>query len=75
MSQGQIVGYVGSTGLSTGPHLDYRMKLNGKYVDPLRIQVPPAEPLPEDEHEAFAAVRTRRLALLQPRDDAVQLGD
>ncbi len=66
VTQGQRIGAVGSTGLATGPHLDYRMKLNNRYVDPLKVQLSPAEPIPEDELPSFGAARTRHLALLQP---------
>jgi len=66
VTQGARLGAVGSTGLSSGPHLDYRMTRNGAFVDPLRVQSPPAEPLAEDELRLFRAACPRWLELLPP---------
>ncbi|MBF0318490.1 MAG: M23 family metallopeptidase [Nitrospirae bacterium] len=52
VNQGEIIGYVGSTGYSTGPHLDYRVKLDGKAIDPLKMKLP-TSPIPAKHKEAF----------------------
>jgi murein DD-endopeptidase MepM/ murein hydrolase activator NlpD len=63
VAQGQVIGRVGQSGLATGPHLDYRLKKNGAFVNPLLEQrrLPPGDPIPDAERIAFAAKRDELL--------------
>jgi len=68
--QGQIIGYVGASGYATGPHLDYRVKQSGSFVNPRQLKLPPAAPVAGDQLARFQALGEQYAVAL----DAVPVG-
>lgn len=64
VKQGEVIGYVGQTGLATGPHLHYEFLVNGVHRNPLTVALPHAEPLPAQFRPAFLTLAEQRVAEL-----------
>ncbi len=64
VKQGDVIGYVGSTGLANGPHLCFRFWRNGKQVDPFSVEIPASEPIKEESREDYFKERDRVVAAM-----------
>ena len=73
VKQGQVIGYVGATGMATGPHLCYRFWKHGKQVDPLKTHIPSSRDLSPALREAFLGTLSERMAMLHGTDAPVTL--
>lgn len=65
VKQGDVIGFVGSTGLATGPHVCYRFWKNGRQVDPYKQKLPPSKPVKEENREEYNNLKDSMLTILQ----------
>lgn len=73
VKQGQTIGYIGTSGLASGPHLHYEFRVNGVHKNPLKVKLPKAEPIPKSQLARFRLYTDKYLAQLSTFSESYQL--